>query len=242
LTGMRPGTLVVLEPDSGLTVSPTEGMVLWFGRDRPNVHICVGSDDAGVSRRHGALEYSSGCWWVRARGGRPVRVGGTQVLRKGDEPVPLADGRTSLLVEGADPRDVHLVRVHVVGAAEQPHRKPGSGTVPVRCFRLDPAERLVLTVVAQRVLLRRPGATLLTSREAAEELDVIQPGLWVPRKVERLVKRVRERLAAQGVEALVPEPGSTGYDSAYRRNLIDALVDSGTLGGPDLRLLGLDED
>jgi hypothetical protein len=137
---------------------------------------------------------------------------------------------------------VHLVRVHVVGAAEQPHRKPGSGTVPVRCFRLDPAERLVLTVVAQRVLLRRPGATLLTSREAAEELDVVQPGVWVPRKVERLVKRVRERLAAQGVEALVPEPGSTGYDSAYRRNLIDALIDSGTLGAPDLRLLGLDED
>ena len=42
--------------------------------------------------------------------------------------------------------------------------------------------------------------------------------------------------------ALVPEPGSTGYDSAYRRNLIDELIRSGTLGAPDLRLLGLDED
>jgi len=52
---------------------------------------------------------------------------------------------------------------------------------------------------------------------------------------------VRERLAAQGVDGLVPEPGSTGYDSAYRRNLVDELVRSGTLGPPDLRLLGLDE-
>src|SRR4029079_2677310 len=102
LATMRAGTLVVLEP-GGLTASPAEGMVLWFGRNRPEVQICVGSDDPGVSRRHGTLEYSSGCWWVRTLGGRPVRVGRTHVLRKGDEPVPAADGRTSLLVEGADP-------------------------------------------------------------------------------------------------------------------------------------------
>jgi hypothetical protein len=237
---MRPGTLVVLEPDGGLTVSPTEGMVLLFGRNRPDVHICVGPDDLGVSRLHGTLEYSSGCWWVRAKGGRPVRVGGTQVLRNGDEPVPLSDGRTSLLVEGSDPRDVHLVRVHVVGAAEPPRRNPGSGTAPLPHFRLDPAERLVLTVVAQRVL-RGHDPTLLTSREAADELERLQPGVWVPRKVERLVKSVRERLAAQGVDGLVPEPGSVGFDSAYRRNLVDVLVDSGTLGPPDLRLLGDDK-
>ena len=242
LATMRPGTLVVLEPGVGLAASPAEGMVLWFGRNRPEVHICVGSDDPGVSRRHGTLEYSSGCWWVRTLGGRPVRVGRTHVLRKGDEPVPLADGRTSLLVEGADPNDLHLVRVEVVGAATPPRRDPCSGTAPVRCHRLDPAERLVMTVLAQRVLLRLAGATLLTSREAAAELEVLAPGVWTPRKVEHLVKRVRERLAAHGVDGLVPEPGSTGYDSAYRRNLIDELVDSGTLGTPDLRLLGLDEE
>jgi len=101
---------------------------------RPCVYILA-------SRRHGTLEYSSGCWWVRTLGGRPVRVGRTHVLRKGDEPVPLADGRTSLLVEGADPNDLHLVRVEVVGAATPPHRDPCSGTAPVRCHRLDPAER-----------------------------------------------------------------------------------------------------
>jgi hypothetical protein len=35
----------------------------------------------------------------------------------------------------------------------------------------------------------------------------------------------------------VPEPGCTGFDSAYRRNLIDVLVGSGTLGAADLHLL-----
>ncbi|MBL8926606.1 MAG: FHA domain-containing protein [Pseudonocardia sp.] len=237
---MRRGTLVVLEP-GGLAASPAEGRVLWFGRNRSAVHICVGSHDAGVSRRHGTLEYSSGCWWVRAQGGRPVRVGRTHVLRYGDEPVPLADGRTSLLVEGSDPNDLHLVRVEVVGADAPPRRDTCSGTAPVRGYRLDAAERLVMTVLAQRVLQRQSGATLLTSREAAAYLAGIQPGVWTFRMIEHLVRRMRERLAAQGVDGLVPEPGCTGYDSAYRRNLVEELIDSGTLGTPDLRLLGTEE-
>ena len=237
----RPGTLVVLDPDGGPTVGPQEGRVLWFGRNRPDVHICVGADDPGVSRRHGALEFAAGRWWVRTLGSRPVRVGGTLVLRRGDEPVPLVEGRTSLLVEGADPRDLHLVRVWVVGAAAPPPRAVGDGTVPVRCFRLDDTERLVMTVLAQRHLLRVPDPQPLTAREAAGELAALRPGAgWTQKKVEHLVKKVRDRLTAQGVGGLVPEPGQTGFDSAYRRNLLDALLGSGTLGSADLRLLGLD--
>jgi hypothetical protein len=241
---MRPGTLRVLEPEGGLIVSPAEGMVLWFGRNRPEVHICIGPADLGVSRRHGALEYRAGCWWVRALGGRPVRLGRSQELWPGDEPVPLADGRTSLQVEGSNPNEVHVVRVEVAGRpAPAPVRSEYCGrTTEVHCYRLDPEERLVLTVLAQRVLLRLPGATLLTSREAAEELEALDPGGWIPRKVERLVKEVRERLAAQGVDGVVPEPGSTGYDSSYRRNLVDELIRSNTLTPADLRLLGVDED
>ena len=237
---VRPGTLVVLEPGGGPTVGPQEGRVLWFGRNRPEVHICVGPDDPGVSRRHGTLEFSAGRWWVRTLGSRPVRVGGTHVLRRGDEPVPLAEGRTSLLVEGADPRDLHLVRVKVVGEGERPPRSVGSGTVPVPCFRLDATERLVMTVLAQRHLLRCPDPQPLTAREAATELVALEPAAgWTQKKVEHLVKRVRDRLTGQGVEGLVPEPGRTGFDSAYRRNLIDILLVSGTLGAADLRLLGV---
>jgi hypothetical protein len=233
----RPGTLVVLEPGGG-PWSPQEGRVLWFGRNRPDVHICVGPDDPGVSRRHGSLEFSAGRWWVRTLGSRPVHVGGTHVLRRGDEPIPLTEGRTSLLVEGADPRDLHLVRVRVVGPAEQPLRTVGSGTVPVRCFRLEPIERLVMTVLAQRHLLRCPDPQPLTAREAADELAALQPAVgWTQKKVEHLVKKVRDRLSGQGVGGLVPEPGRTGFDSAYRRNLIDALLGTGTLGAADLSLL-----
>jgi hypothetical protein len=219
-------------------VGPQEGRVLWFGRNRPEVHICVGPDDRGVSRRHGTLEFSGGRWWVRTLGSRPVHVGGTHVLRRGDEPVPLAEGRTSLLVEGENPRDLHLVRVQVVGAAEQRPRAVHSGTVPVPCFRLDATERLVMTVLAQRYLLRTPDPQPLTAREAAVELAAVAPAAgWTQKKVEHLVKKVRDRLSGQGVEGLVPEPGRTGFDSAYRRNLIEVLLVSGTLGAADLDLL-----
>ena len=236
----RPGTLVVLEP-GGPTVGPQEGRVLWFGRNRPEVHICVGPDDRGVSRRHGTLEFSAGRWWVRTLGSRPVHVGGTHVLRRGDEPVPLAEGRTSLLVEGENPRDLHLVRVQVVGATEQRPRVVHSGTVPVPCFRLDATERLVMTVLAQRYLLRTPDPQPLTAREAAVELAAVAPAAgWTQKKVEHLVKKVRDRLSGQGVEGLVPEPGRTGFDSAYRRNLIEVLLVSGTLGAADLDLLDPD--
>jgi FHA domain len=242
----RPGTLVVLEPGGGPTVGPQEGRVLVFGRNRPDVHICVGPDDPGVSRRHGTLEFTAGRWWVRTLGSRPVRVGGTHVLRRGDEPVPLAEGRTSLLVEGADPRDLHLVRVRVVGVADRPPQAVQSGTVPVPCFKLDATERLVMTVLAQRQLFAQrnghgPDPQPLTSREAAVELAALAPAAgWTQKKVEHLVKKVRDRLTGQGVDGLVPEPGRTGFDSAYRRNLIEVLLVSGTLGAADLRLLGLD--
>ena len=75
----------------------------------------------------------------------------------------------------------------------------------------------------------------------ATELVALQATVgWTQKKVEHLVKRVRDRLTGQGVEGLVPEPGRTGFDSAYRRNLIEILLVSGTIGAADLRLLGVD--
>lgn len=250
---MRTGTLRVLEPADGLIVSPTEGMVLWFGRNRPDVHICVGADDLGVSRRHGTLEYTAGSWWVRTLGARPVRVGRDHVVLRGDEPVPLPDGRTSLQVEGLDPNEVHVLRVVVVGPAAAPRPVCGARTRTkgVRGHPLDPVERMVTTVVAQRLLRHDPGAALLTSGEAAEELEALRSGPadprlgprpWTSRRVEHLLRRLRGRLAAAGVAGLVPEPGTTGYDSVYRRTLVDELVRSGTLTAADLRLLDPDEE
>jgi hypothetical protein len=98
-----------------------------------------------------------------------------------------------------------------------------------------------MTVIAQRHLLREPDPQPLTAQEAAVELAALQPeAAWTRKKVEHLVKKVRDRPTAQGVDGLVPEPGCTGFDSAFKRRLVDALLRSGTVGADDLRLLGLD--
>ena len=247
----RPGTLMVLEPGDPRTWGPQEGRVLLFGRKRVAVHVCVGPDDPGVSRKHGALEFTDGQWQVRTLGERPVRVGGTYVLRKGDDPVALDEGCTALLVEGANPRDLHLMRVHVVGenASPPPPRDPppdDSGTVPVRCYRLSPAERLVTTVFAEPALRRCPDSRSHSSapqpptmNEAVALLRRLQPEAnWTPGRVGHLLQDLRGRLTRLGEDGLQPEPGSTGYDSAYRRRLIEVLVGTSTLTAEDLPLLG----
>ena len=95
-----------------------------------------------------------------------------------------------------------------------------------------------MTVIAEDHLRRLPDPQPRSVRRAAEHLGTLEPAAgWTPKKVEHLVKHLRERLARQGVDRLVPEPGSTGFDNAYRRNLIDVLIGSGTLSGADLRLL-----
>jgi hypothetical protein len=260
---MQPGTLRVLEPDDDkhLIVSPVEGMVVRFGRNRPEVHICIGPEDLGVSRLHGTLEYRTGCWWVRATGGRPVRLGHTHELWNGDDPVPLADGRTSLQVDGTNPNEVHLLRVEVAAGHGgcvlplPPSTRCGTRTAQQagRPYRLESDERLVLTVVAQRRLRREPDTTLLTCREAVEELEVLRsrkphlegtpPRPWTVKMVEHRIGNVRERLAKMDVKNLKPLPGEAAkHDDYYRRNLVEELIRSRTLTPDDLRLLRIDDN
>ena len=242
---MRPGTLVVLEPGGGPTVSPTEGMVLWFGRNRPDVHICVGPDDAGVSRRHGTLEYSAGCWWVRTLGGRPVRVGGTQVLRRGTSRCrwPTAAPRCSW--RARTPATCTSCACSVVGAAEQP---PRAGRARARCPSAasgwTPSERLVhdrrspsgsSCVLPAATPSRPPGEAAEAARGPPAR------GGWTPKKVEHLVKRVRERLAGAGRRR------ARARARAHRlRQRVPAQPHRrprrlGHPRRPDLRLLGLDD-
>ena len=205
LASMRPGTLVVLEPGGGLTVSPTEGMVLWFGRDRPNVHICVGSDDAGVSRRHGALG-------VQLRvlvGTRPGRAAGPGRRHpgapEGGRAGP-AGRRPDLAARGGRRPTGRAPRARAGGRrgrAAAPQAGLGHGAGPL--LPAGPGG-------AAGADGRRPARAPAPSRRDVAHLparrprnsSVLQPGVWAPRKVERLVKRVRERLAAQGVEGWCP--------------------------------------
>ncbi|WP_279582173.1 hypothetical protein [Fodinicola feengrottensis] len=50
---VQPGTLFVLGVHGGMSVSPNSRFTLVFGRNEPEVHVCVGVDDPRVSRRQG---------------------------------------------------------------------------------------------------------------------------------------------------------------------------------------------
>ncbi len=52
-----PGTVFVHAVGDAVMMPPKEGRELLFGRNRPEVHLCVGEDDLTVSRKHGTLTY-----------------------------------------------------------------------------------------------------------------------------------------------------------------------------------------
>ena len=93
-------TIFALSVAGGISVGPKEGRTVVFGRNRPEVHVCVGEDDPRVSREHGVLEHRDGSWWIRNTGRLPVRLPGGRLLFAEEEPVPLAEGYTPVFVRG----------------------------------------------------------------------------------------------------------------------------------------------
>ncbi|WNV85102.1 hypothetical protein [Umezawaea sp. Da 62-37] len=59
-TRVAPGALSVLTLAGGVTIDPCDRGQLRFGRNRPEVEVCVGENDVMVSRRHGLLEHLTG--------------------------------------------------------------------------------------------------------------------------------------------------------------------------------------
>ena len=57
-----PGTIHALAVGGRFSVGPKDGRTVLFGRNRPEVHICVGEDDRRVSRRHRQLDYAGTRW------------------------------------------------------------------------------------------------------------------------------------------------------------------------------------
>lgn len=124
-------TIFVLSVGGGMSVGPKEGRTLLFGRNRPDVHVCVGEDDPRVSREHGVLEHRGGKWWIRNTG----RLPGGRLLFAEEEPVPLAEGYTPVFVRGSTNRE-HLLEVFVTGAGgRRPaarHRAAAAALAPRR--------------------------------------------------------------------------------------------------------------
>lgn len=234
----KPGTIHVLATTGGIQMNPGEGREILFGRNRPEVHVCIGEYDQRVSRRHGRLTCRGGQWWVGNTGRLPVRLPGPRMLFPDDDPIPLATGYTPLFVGGSRGRE-HLLELHVSsGEPDEPLSRPGDLTRPPNVWRLDATERLVMVVLAQRYLLHEAYPQPLAWRQAAEHLADLQPDeKWGPKRVEHLVAKVRNRLSRHGVFGLTREEVGEPVGNTLNHNLIRELLEGTTLVPTDLRLL-----
>lgn len=232
-------TISALSVTGGISVGPKEGRTLLFGRNRPDVHVCVGEDDPRVSRQHGTLEHHGNRWWIRNTGRLPIRLPDGRLLFAEEEPVPLAEGYTPVFVRGSANRE-HLLEVYVTGAdGARPAARHQEKTQQPMIWRLDDDERLALTVLGQRYLLNEHRPQPLSWRQAADQLGEIQPDQgWTAKRVEHLVSAIRTRMSRGGVPGLTREEVGEPVGNALNDNLIRELVLSTTLIPPDLALLG----
>ncbi|MEJ2853398.1 MULTISPECIES: FHA domain-containing protein [unclassified Saccharothrix] len=234
-----PGSVHALALGGGYTVGPRDGRVVYFGRNRPLVHVCVGEDDQQVSRRHGELTHHQGRWWLRNTGRRPIRLPGSQWLFAQQEAIPLAPGYTPLLVPGSRDRE-HLLEVYVTGPdGDRPRTRHGADTDPPRRYALTEDEKLVLVILGGDYLSLEPNPKPLTWKETALRLAELQPDAgWTAKKVERRVSAVRDRLSRRGVHGLTREEVGEPLGNALNDNLLRELVQSTALTPKDLGLLG----
>jgi hypothetical protein len=238
-----PGTIYALAITGGISVRPVEGRTIVFGRNRPDVHVCVGENDQRVSRRHGVLTHHANRWEVTNTGRLPLRFPDSRLLFNGDEPIPLAPGYTPLFVRGAGGRE-HLLELYVAGSGDD--RAPSRHTDPTqppKTYRLTYVERLVLTALAQRYLLHESHPQPLSWRQTADHLADLQPGSgWTPKRVEHMVVGVRTRLSKGGVPGLTRDEVGEPVGNSLNHNLIRELLESTTLVPPDLILLDHPDD
>ncbi|WP_260695544.1 FHA domain-containing protein [Streptomyces sp. IB201691-2A2] len=234
----RPGTLFALALTGGMTLGPGEGREVLFGRNRPEVHVCLGEDDPRLSRHQGTLTHRDGRWWVSNAGRLPIRCAGARLLFRGEEPLPLDTGYTPLFVGGSGGRE-HLLEVFVTGPEDElPVPRHGDVTRPPRVWVLTEQEKLALVVLGRRYLLHEPRPQPLTWRQTAAELAGSQPYAgWTDKRVEHLVNGVRTRLSRDGVPWLTREELGEPLGNALNDNLIRALLASTTLVPTDLALI-----
>ena len=103
-----PGTVFALAVTGGVRMPPRDGRKVLFGRNREDVHVCVGEDDRKVSRHQGFLLCRGDSWWMHNTGRLPIRLPGSRLLFPEEEPVPLPEGYTAVFVRGSSDRE-HLL-------------------------------------------------------------------------------------------------------------------------------------
>jgi hypothetical protein len=235
-----PGTLFALTMVGGIVVGAREGRTVLFGRNRPDVDVCLGEDDQRVSRQHGLLARRGTRWWVSNTGQLPVRLPGSRLLFREEEPLPLDPGYTPVFIRGARGRE-HLMELYVTGAdGQRPALRHSDPTQPPRAWPLKPEERMALVALGQRYLLHDLHPQPLSWQQAANLLAEVQPTAgWTYKRVEHIVVAVRGRLARDGVAGLTREEVGEPVGNALNDNLLQELMFSTTLVPPDLALLDL---
>lgn len=233
-----PGTIHALGMSGGVRFGPKEGRTIVFGRQELDVHVCVGRDDRAISRQHGSLRHHENHWWLRNTGRIPLLLPSSRLLFPEDEPFPLTPGYTPLFLRGFSGRQ-YMLELHVTGQeGDRPPDCPDDETLPPKTWSLLPVEKLALTVLAQRYLMHDTHQHPLTWKDTADQLAELQPAAgWTAKRVEKMVCRIRAELSAEGVSGLTREEVGEPVGNQLNHNLIQALMQSTTLGPAQLRLL-----
>lgn len=231
------GTLFVLGDRGGIRVEPTERFQVLFGRNEPDVHVCVGADDPGVSRRHGLLAWDTRSWTLRNTGAIPLRFPGSRLLLSGQEE-PIGASYTPLFIR-TEPGREHLLEVRVAGPPRS-SEKAGidESTRLPKTWQLSDRERLALVVLGERYLRHEPHPQPGSWTNTAAQLSELQPDVtWTNKSVEWVVSSVRRRMIDAGVVGLTRDEVGEPVGNAINHNMLVELLVTTTLVPPDLRLL-----
>jgi hypothetical protein len=237
----EPGTLFVLGSMGGMSVAPDAGFQLMFGRNEPDVHVCVGGRDPHVSRRHGIIRRTDSRWVLDNVGKLPIRLPGSLVI--GGAQAELPTGYTPLFIVA--PQQEHLLQVRIT-APTPPHAWMGECEAETsrQVWRLSDVERLVLVCLSRRYLRHEPQDPLpqpLAWGQVADELSELRPDEnWNWRRAARIVSEVRARLSGdrrRPVRGLREDEVRQPVGNALNHNLIMELLISTTITRADLSLL-----
>ncbi|MGP3986904.1 hypothetical protein [Streptomyces sp. 3N207] len=232
----QPGTLFVMGVNGGMSMAPDAAFPLVFGRNEPEVHVCIAPHDTHVSRKHGYITREHSRWVLNNSGRLPIRLPGARLVLGGDR-VELPSGFTPLFIVG--PKREHLLEVRIATPA------PGVGDDGVReaathegeVWDLTATEKLVLICLAQRYLRNDPQPQPLTWAEAAAELGELRPAEnWTRKRAARIIAGVRTRLS-RTVPGLMEDEIPQPVGNALNHNLITELLVTTTLVKPDLTAL-----
>jgi len=233
-----PGTIYALSVSGGIRLGAREERTVVFGRNRPEVHVCVGEDDLRISRNQGSVTFRGGQWWLTNTGHRALQLPRSMALFPEDDPYPVEAGYTPVFVNGTARRR-HLLELYVAGEdGRLPRPAPDSATLKDKPWKLRADERLALVSLAQKYLLHEAYPQPCTWQQVAADLGGLQPDeQWSGKRVEHLVSGVRRRLSRAGVPGLTREEVGEPVGNMLNHNLITELLQTRTLVPPDVLVL-----